>query len=202
MKTGAIILAGGNSARMHFPKPFLNFDGRCFLEKIIDAYRSADFNEIAVVINDRFTTGEWTSYLSRIRLKSLIVQNGQPGRGRFYSLKLGAEALKEVDYCFVQNVDNPFVEASLLKRLWAHKNEAGYVLPVRKNRGGHPVLINREILTAIRTGKDDSLILRDFLQGYNKKELVVRRESVLVNMNDQREYYREMVKFGVLQYLR
>ena len=50
----AIILAGGNSTRMKFPKPWLKIDTTTFLEKIIKTYQNFGIQKIILIINQKF----------------------------------------------------------------------------------------------------------------------------------------------------
>lgn len=200
MFCGAVILAGGRSERMHFPKLYLNFDGRSFAEKIVDEYRMAGIKPV-VVINHEFAGLHWKRYVSRLAHKAILVPNEEPARGRLHSLKLGLRALPKPGYCFVQNVDNPFVDHSIIGRLCRARNVHGYVLPVHKSKGGHPVLANRNILDAVLGNTNEALTLRDVLGRFGRKELHVNDDSVLVNMNSPIGYYREMLKYRVLQYI-
>jgi len=201
MFCAAIILAGGKSERMHFPKLYLNYDGRTFVEKIIDEYKASGIKEIVVVINETYTAKYWQKYISRIKSKSTIIRNKDPEKGRIYSLQLGVKAIRQANFCFIQNVDNPFVESSLIKKMMKRKNRNGYVVPVHKNRGGHPVLVNNQILNSVSNSIVDKQTLRTCLMDFNRKEIDSKNDTVLVNMNTSREYYKEMLKYGVLQYI-
>ena len=54
----AIILAGGKSTRMGFPKPWLKHnDNSSFVEKLVNTYSDWGCNRIVVVINDKLLSG-------------------------------------------------------------------------------------------------------------------------------------------------
>jgi molybdenum cofactor cytidylyltransferase len=201
MLCAAIILAGGRSERMSHPKPFLHFDQRTFLQKGIEAYRRAGISQVYVVLNVNCFDEDWKAALQKVEGSATIIRNDEPGKGRFYSLRLGVAAARQADYCFFQNVDNPFIDHNLVRKILRHRNEAGYVLPVCKGRGGHPVLLNKEIIRDIGQHSGDEITIRDFLATYNRKEILLTNEAVLVNMNDRATYYREMLKYEVLQYI-
>lgn len=184
---------------MHYPKPFMPFDQRTFLEKNVEAYRRAGISQVYVVLNADFCTESWEVHLNKVRGAAHILENEAPDLGRFYSLKLGAEGARKADFCFFQNVDNPFIDHNLIKKIWRYKNESGYVLPVYKGRGGHPVLLNKKIVRDVRKCTDTAVTIRDFLAGYSRKEVLINNEAVLVNINDRGGYYREMLKYEVLQ---
>jgi CTP:molybdopterin cytidylyltransferase MocA len=88
-KTGVLILAGGKSERMIFPKAYLLFNGKTFLKKIIEEYYEAGIKNIYVVLNDDFCNGEWEKYIDEVKSIVTIIKNPNPELGRFHSLKLG-----------------------------------------------------------------------------------------------------------------
>ncbi|MFI5221835.1 MAG: NTP transferase domain-containing protein [Bacteroidia bacterium] len=183
-----IILAGGKSERMNFPKPFLDFDGRTFMEKISDEYFEAGISKIVLVLNEEFTKGKWRKYLDKTLPVFDVVENSNPQMGRFHSLKLGLKKVKEDDFCFIQNIDNPFVTKNVILNLWNHKFEDGFVSPVFKGQGGHPVLISKNVIQALDQLKDEDVILKEKLKEFPKKELEVQDEAVLININTREEY--------------
>ncbi|MBL0126460.1 MAG: nucleotidyltransferase family protein [Flavobacteriales bacterium] len=70
-----------------------------------------------------------------------IICNPDPDLGRAHSLRLGLAALPSVRYCFVQNIDNPFVDPELIGALYAAREQAPYVTPEhlgpRRPSGAH-----------------------------------------------------------------
>ena len=71
----ALILSGGNSERMHFPKPYLKFGTSTFIEKIIDTYKSFGTNKIVVVLNKAFCEGYWETLYLQIKQNAHFVMN-------------------------------------------------------------------------------------------------------------------------------
>jgi len=201
MNCKALILAGGKSERMSSPKPFLNYDGRTFLEKIVDEFQTYGIEETIVVLNHELLEQADEKYIAKISKKCTILKNTNPQWGRYHSLKLGIDKAIGTDFCFIHNVDNPFVSSALIKKLYSHRNEKGYTLPVYKGRGGHPVLISKEIIKTIHESMLSSITLKDVLINYNRKELVVNDDSILSNINTPDEYYREMIKHEILHYV-
>ena len=136
-----IILAGGESRRMKRSKAFLKFDDNIsFLEKIIDEYRTAGVYKIVLVINVSIPNNENKQILSQLDDKITIVYNKHTEKGRQYSIKLGLSFINESDNCFIQNIDNPFVNANLLKNMISIIKFGSYISPTYKGKGGHPVL--------------------------------------------------------------
>ena len=185
---GALILAGGRSERMLYPKSYLLFKGKTFLKTIIDEYVDAGIRNICVVINEKFNCGEWEKYLDEIRADVTIINNPNPEFGRSHSLKLGIKKMLGLDFCFIQNVDNPFVNKELINRLMETKNSFGYTSPTHMGRSGHPVLISKIIMRYIDQLPEGDFNLKSVLSGFNKKKFEVNNDNILVNINTADDY--------------
>jgi|CXWL01.1.fsa_nt_gi CTP:molybdopterin cytidylyltransferase MocA len=184
----ALILAGGKSERMGLPKPFLLVDGSSFVEKIAEGYLKFGMNNIVIVMN-----GQFMQYFPR-QISSLnIIQNPHPEYGRFYSLQLGLRQVSCDEFVFVHNVDNPFVEQNVLKKMWSKRTKDGFVVPVHKGRGGHPVLISGSIVKDILSEKRIDCPLRDVLQKYKRVEVKCDYERILANINTWEEYEEQVL---------
>ncbi|MBK9191086.1 MAG: nucleotidyltransferase family protein [Crocinitomicaceae bacterium] len=65
-----IILAGGRSSRMNYPKPWLKYnDSENFTEAIIDKYNNAGIEEKVLVINADFCSSVYINQINRIKDK-------------------------------------------------------------------------------------------------------------------------------------
>jgi molybdenum cofactor cytidylyltransferase len=186
-----IILAAGLSGRMGFPKPFLKWDAkRTFLEKIIAEYISVRSREIIVVMNNEGyckVKNEMPQIESRM-LGTKIVVNTEPEKGRFRSVKLGLAAIAEIQSCFIQNIDNPFVNFSLLAGLNTQAESHSYVVPVYEGRGGHPILLGTEIIKYILSLNEADLDLRELLNKFKRTEVETNNKNILININSMEEY--------------
>ncbi len=188
-----IILAAGKSSRMGIPKWSLRFDEKSsFIEHIISEYHSFGCKEIILVINE-------TDYSSFVEKKFTLpnnlklVINKYPEWDRFYSLKLGVEKLSINQLVFIQNIDNPFVNSDILNNLLDNKHDSDIVIPEYEGRGGHPILINQQIIITIKNNQGNILHLKDYLNQFVKKKIAVSDERILVNINqliDYQKYFR------------
>lgn len=183
----ALILAAGISSRMGFPKAFLKWDENTyFLEKIIKNYSEFLCKEIVIVVNK-----ELIDYYSFYRLNflknTLIVINDFPELPRFLSIKLGLRQITS-PFCFLQNIDNPFLDQDLLSKLYSAGKQEGYAVPVINNKSGHPVLLGREIYNEILNIQNNSVILSDVLKKYERFSVTTTNEKILCNINTPEEY--------------
>lgn len=188
-KCSVVILAAGKSSRMGKPKFLLKYDkNTTFLEQIMQGYETFACNKIIVVLNekgiDMLLKGEPLYMPDNIE----IVINRHPEWERFYSLKLALETLNVDSSVFVHNVDNPFVNKSVLQKLLAHLTEDNYVVPEFEDKRGHPVLLSEKVVADIVSEEKNALNLKDFLKPYLKQVVKVDDENILVNINAKDDY--------------
>jgi len=188
-KISVIILAGGSSSRFGVPKPFLLYDRNLtFLEKIVNVYRGFNCRDIILVLNQNHSE-KYTSYFSEyFRSEIKVIYNSKTELGRFYSLKLGASSVSDPEYCFIQNIDNPFTDSITLQNLYNSRKIDSYISPVYLNRGGHPVLISGIIIDMIKKEKNINLNIKDFLNRFNKITVDVENAKILANINTPGDY--------------
>lgn len=105
-----------------------------------------------------------------------------------YSVMTGLERLAENTDCFIQNVDNPFVTVDLLSSLLPYAHPEGYVVPVFKGKGGHPILLGAKVAKEIFNKEHGDLSLKEVLKNYKKIEMETQDEKVLVNINSKEDY--------------
>ncbi len=184
-KSAVIILAGGESKRMGFPKLLLPFDsGKTFIEQIVKVYSTVMQGSIVLVLNDA-VLNQYKNYFEQLQ-GIRIVPNTHPELGRTFSIKLGLETVHE-NRIFIQNADNPFVNASVLQDMLAMKPIDGYVSTRVSDKGGHPVLLCGNEIAAIKeSGTDRSL--KSILANQNRIDYATRDQSVLYNIDTPEEY--------------
>jgi len=183
-----LILAGGNSSRMKFPKPWLKVDTTTFLEKIITTYQNFGIQKIIVVINQKFCIEPWESKIKSLKNQATIVENTAVEKGRLYSIQLGLQHLADADFVFIQNIDNPFIDKKILKKLQQNRCKTGVTVPTFNQKGGHPILINRAIKEQIINNFNSSSTLHDVINLFDRKNVEVEDDSILININTPEEY--------------
>ena len=193
MSCSAIVLAGGNSERMNYPKPFLTIGGKTFLERICKTYFDSGIKNIYLVINKKFLSDNWNIYYKPINTFVSIIENAQQNLGRDYSIKLGAEKVKDAEYCFIQNIDNPFVSKEIISQLWKNKIAGGYTSPEFQGQNGHPILISNKIIRNILSAENENL--RDVLNKYERKSIDVDNERILCNINTNIDYEKYIMSY-------
>ncbi len=184
----ALILAAGKSSRMGKPKFALKFNKKLtFLEEIISCYTRFCCQEIVIVMNE-IGKDYLQSQAIELSENCTIILNSHLEWERFYSVKLGLQALKLKTPAFIHNVDNPFVNSELLDDMFRLSTTSDYIVPVYKNRGGHPILLSQKIINDLILEEKNDLILSNFLHQYDKKKYEVADASVLININTPELY--------------
>jgi molybdenum cofactor cytidylyltransferase len=179
-----ILLAAGNSGRMGRPKPLLTWpDGITFAERLVLDFRAAGFVPVILVVNrDVF------GLLPDLR-DTLRVINEHPDLGRFQSLLLGIKEVPPGSPVFIHNIDNPFLEAGLLKRMELEMNTEGFVVPVFQGCRGHPVLMGGGMVDKIR-GMDPDSDFREVIKKFEGREVEGDHPGIHWNINTPEDYDR------------
>ncbi len=186
VSAGCVILSGGWSSRMGSPKALLPFDGRQnFLQRLISQYRQAGIHQIVLVSNHTVDLG-YNGDQDGI----CVVNNLSPDDGRIHSLRLGLGEVQHAEFCYIQNIDNPFVDVSLITKLIEHRSQADFVTPVWEGRGGHPVLLSKHVCKFIVSSNDHSVTLRDLLQPFSRCRVGADNGRCLININEPADYTR------------
>lgn len=187
-KLAVIILAAGKSERMGTFKPLLKWNKDIsFLEKIYHTYQQFKNIKIAIVTNNEIIKKINSTKLF-LNNNTQIIINKQLDKGRLFSIQLGLAAFTEVEFCFIQNVDNPFVNGDLLNQLFKHKADSKTTLPSYNGKNGHPVLIPKKIISCIRATTDYNLTLKEFTSKNGFNQIIVDDASILININTPEDY--------------
>ena len=179
-----VILSAGQSRRMGTHKALLKFNENLrFIDRIIEVYKNFGITEVIVV------AGESLKNELNVASDVKIVTNQHPEFERFYSVKLACESLsREVELCFLQNCDNPFVNEELLENMINLPEESDCAVPVYMNQGGHPVLINKTIIEYIQSIDGKNSNLKDILSKFRTMKIITNDETVKININSPEEY--------------
>ena len=186
--TGVLILAGGRSSRMDFPKPWLKFDdGSNFLERIIHIYQKVGVTNIATVVNSDFCKDPWVEKIEAISKDCKVIPNDQPDLVRLYSIQLGLTHLQS-DNIYIHNVDSPFVGAEMIANLAAAHTGSGVTIPVKEGRKGHPILIGSDVKKTILARYEEFNSLRDLIMEFEQKLIDTEDDGIFVNINTPEQY--------------
>ncbi len=187
-RASCIILSAGESLRMMQHKALLKFDaGTTFIHKITETYYLSGIEQLIVVLNEELYDLV-INLAPSLPQKVQFVVNLYPERGRFFSLQTGLQLLNNGNYCFFQNIDNPFTSAGLLEMLYNHRDDAEVIIPSFENKPGHPVLLSPKVVQEICTTTDPGLRINDFLRQFHQQRIETPDNRILTNINSPEDY--------------
>ena len=127
--------------------------------------------------------------------RSKIIKNNEVEKGRLNSVRLGLNALTNKDFVFIQNIDNPFITQKVIEKLFQNKFENGVTVPTLNSKGGHPILINKTIKADIINNFNPSSTLNDVINKFERKNIEVESECILMNINTPEDYKKALNEF-------
>ena len=140
----AIVLAAGKSERMGRPKALLPFQGRTFLENILDAVAHSSIGETIVVVGHHRA-----EIAAHVRVPRLVF-NPDYEQGMITSFQTGIRALApDCVGAMLFLVDHPVVEAGTINTLAQNVAPNRIVVPTFNGKRGHPVLFGSKVLEEI-----------------------------------------------------
>jgi molybdenum cofactor cytidylyltransferase len=140
----AIVLAAGKSERMGKPKALLPFQGRTFLENILNAIAQSSIGNTIVVAGHHRV-----EIAAQLKIPHLVF-NPDYEQGMITSFQTGIRALP-VDSAgaMLFLVDHPVVEPATINTLAENVAPNRIVVPTYNGKRGHPVLFGIKVLQEI-----------------------------------------------------
>jgi len=183
----AIIITAGKSERMGQPKAFLKVSPtKTFLEKVIDEYHLAGIHNLVIVTNWELIN-QINVLISNIIPSVKCVVNPNPEQGRLSSIQTGLNVM-DSDFCFIQNIDNPFISSVWINSMLQMLENSRNVLPFFNQQGGHPVLISKPTIDFIKNYSGIDLKLSDVLRQFPFIKWQCSDKNILCNMNTLQQY--------------
>lgn len=180
----AIILSGGASRRMGTPKALLPYEGRSFLEHLLQVTNHPRIGLRRVVLG---AGAEAIVESISLRPEEIVV-NSDWQKGQLSSLHAALRSLPAgTDGMLVCLIDHPLITRDLVNDLIErfYSSRQPIVLPVCKSRRGHPVIFSsalyQELLAApLETGA------RTVVWAHREEvsELHTTEEGCILNVND------------------
>jgi molybdenum cofactor cytidylyltransferase len=190
----ALLLAAGESRRMGKPKLLLPFGQKTIVEHIVDNILQSRADKILVVLGSHRE-----EILSKILDRPVLsVINHRYKEGMLSSIQAGFAALpKDTEAALVCLGDQPFIPKTVLDRLIAsyEQTQKGIVLPVYKNRRGHPVLIDmKHKQEVLKLSPDIGLRALVHNNPQDVLEVKVETPNILKDIDKPEDYARELKK--------
>ena len=144
----AVILSGGASQRMGSPKALLPFQGRPFLEHLLDVTRHPKIGVRRVVLG---VHAEPIAKAIHLPADEVVI-NADWEKGQLSSIQAALKSLPgAIDGMLLCLVDHPLISANLVGDLIAafYSSNAPIALPVFEGRRGHPVIFSAKVFAEL-----------------------------------------------------
>jgi molybdenum cofactor cytidylyltransferase len=190
----AVILSGGASSRMSSPKALLPYQGRPFLEHLLEITAHREIGVRRVVL------GAHAELIAKaIDLKAdEIVINHEWEKGQLSSIQAALRSLPPgTDGMLLCLIDHPLISSALVQDLIEqfYKANKPIVLPVYEGRRGHPVIFSASLYdelfrAPLETGA------RAVVWGHSGEieEFHTNEEGCVLNLNDPETLNRAIEK--------
>jgi molybdenum cofactor cytidylyltransferase len=180
----AVILSGGASERMGSPKALLPFQGRPFLEHLLEITRHPSVGVRRVVLG-----AQAEPITKEVPLAAdEIVINKDWEQGQLSSIQAALRSLPaETEGMLLCLVDHPLVTAGLVTELIERfqATHAPIVLPVYEGRRGHPVIFSAAVYEELlKAPADKGARAVVWAHAAEVAEVLTDEEGCVLNLND------------------
>jgi molybdenum cofactor cytidylyltransferase len=188
----AIILAAGESKRMKIPKMILPFKGKTIIEKVIENVADSEVDKTLVVLGS-----DKDDILRKIsHLPVMHCYNENYKQGMLSSVKCGFRSLpQKFRAALVFLGDQPTIESDVINMvISAYKTSAkGIIIPVFRNKHGHPLLIDSKYRDEVEMLKPDET-LRALTHKFSDDVFDVEANTldILKDIDTQDDYLKEL----------
>ncbi len=186
----AVILSGGASRRMGSPKALLPFQGRPFLEHLLDITKHPKIGARRVVL------GAHAEDIARgVPLQAdEVVVNDRWEEGQLGSIQAGLKSLPaETEGMVLCLIDHPLISRALVDGLIGqfYLTRAPVVLPVFEGKRGHPVIFSSAVFGELQRASAN-LGARSVVWAHKNQvvEFMTAEEGCVLNLNDPEGYAR------------
>ncbi|MDP8240975.1 MAG: nucleotidyltransferase family protein [Candidatus Hatepunaea meridiana] len=177
----ALILSGGLSKRMGFPKLLLARNGVPVVKTMIGRLRNCGWQPVGIVISDLTLKSFIESHLPDVS----IIVNPAPERGMISSLRLGLDwAGDDMKGLLALPIDHPLIAEETLSTLYSYVSSERVIIPTFNGRRGHPTWWGRAAWDRLKSSDADNGA-REILKDGTViiKEIPVNDSAVLLNVN-------------------
>lgn len=180
----AVILSGGASSRMGSPKALLPYQGRPFLEHLLEITARPEIGARKVVLG-----ADADSIAKAIPLKAHeIVINPEWEKGQLSSIQAAVRKIPAgTDGMLLFLIDHPLISSALVGELIAqfYKSKKPVVLPLYEGRRGHPVIFAASLyVELLRAPLETGARAVVWAHKDEVEEVRTNEEGCVLNLND------------------
>ena len=191
----AVILSGGSSERMGSPKALVPFQGKTFLEHLLEITKHRSIGVRRVVLGAHAEPIAKEVHLAADE----IVINEDWEAGQLSSIQAALRSLPEgTEGMLLCLIDHPLVTENLVAELIEkfRASHAPIVLPVYEGRRGHPVIFSAAVYDDLLNAPTDKGA-RAVVWAHRGKvvELPTHEEGCVLNLNDPETLQRAKGEF-------
>ncbi|MDA3859949.1 MAG: NTP transferase domain-containing protein [Melioribacteraceae bacterium] len=151
-----LVIAAGLSSRIGEFKPLLQYDGRTFLENIINKLDSI-CDQIIVVTGHNRTSIDTELNLSQNTNKIKTVFNKNYTDGMFTSLQAGLAHANEKNWVLYHFIDQPAIPKLFYEQIISEiDDDFDWIQPTNNGKKGHPILLGGKTIDAILSSDSQS----------------------------------------------
>ncbi len=189
-KIEGILLSAGESRRMGSPKALLKLGGRTVIEILSDEYLNSDLNGLTVVL------GAYAEEIKKVLREKFpnvnIAINNEYKKEMFSSIQKGFSSIEKCNGVLIGLVDHPFIDRTIINKIISEFNGENIVIPVYKERKGHPVLLPYFLKEEILSKNPMEYSLRDIMREHRDiiDYVEVNTDKILFDMDTKERYER------------